>query len=112
VGRLALLAVLVAMTANCVVGGFSVSVDQWRVGSADVSGTITNNTSSGCTDPEVTLKFYDHNQARVQEWIFGAGDTAEGQTRKWRTHMFFITDEPVEPSVVSVTADATCADQR
>lgn len=102
---------LIAVLGAC--GGFGASVDSWSVGSAEVSGALTNDTGSGCTDTEVTVKFLDHNSAVVTDWSFGAGEVAAGQTKTWTTHMFDIVhpDRPVPASVTSASASAECADQ-
>jgi hypothetical protein len=93
-------------------GDFAVTVDNtWAVGSADVTGTITNG-GPGCTDPEITLHLRDHNGAIVREFTFGAGELAADQHKKWSTHMIsFLSDAPVESNVTTIDADATCADK-
>jgi len=105
------LASLLLVAVAC--GGFDVSITHWATGSADVSGSITNSTGSGCTDREVTLKFEDHNGAVVTDWTFGAGELAAGQTKTWTTHMFDLLhpDLVLPSSVTSVSASAECADQ-
>ena len=104
---------LFLVAALCACGDFQVSVDRWAAGSAEVSGTITNSSDSGCTDPEITLKFEDHNGAVVTDWTFGAGELAAGQTKTWTTHMFDLLhpDLVLPSSVTSVSASAECADQ-
>ena len=99
--------------ANCPSGQFCVTVTHWQSGSADVSGTIINATGSGCSDPEITLHLSDHNNAKVRDFTFGAGDLANDATRNWTTHMvgLLYVDLPAEPNVTQITADAVCADQ-
>jgi hypothetical protein len=94
-------------------GSLSASVATWHVGSADVAGTISNTTTQGCTDPEITLTLRDHNAAIVRTFTFGAGELAAGAHRTWTTHMvgLFYTDAPAEPSVTSMSADVHCADE-
>ena len=93
--------------------GFDVEVTKWSPGSSSVSGSIQNNGYMGCTDPEITLRFQDHNDAIVDTFTFGAGDLAAGSKRDWTTHMvgLLFVDSPVPSTATSVTADATCADQ-
>ena len=108
-----ILAVGVVVTLVIQHSGFDVKVTKWSPGSSSVSGSIQNNTGTGCTDPEITLHFRDHNDAIVQEFSFGAGDLPAGSLRNWTTHLvgLLFTDSPVPSTATSVTADATCADK-
>lgn len=104
--------ILIAIVAF-VSGEFQVQVTKWSPGSADVSGSIENRTSSGCTDPEVTLHLRDHNDAIVQEFTFGTGELARGEKRSWTTHMVGLlsSEMPAPSNATSITADAACADK-
>jgi hypothetical protein len=104
--------VLIAIASNCG-AGFTVTVDPtWTSGSADVSGTIVNGSKAACSDPEITLHLRDHNGAIVRDFTFGAGELAQGQTRKWSTHMVWaLFDAPVESNVTAIDADAECVDK-
>lgn len=109
------LIVAVAVVVTLVIrnGGFDVKVTNWSPGSSSVSGSIENKTATGCTDPEITLHFRDHNDAVVQVFSFGAGDLAAGSKRDWTTHLvgLLMVDSPVPSTATSVKADATCADK-
>ena len=103
---------VLAIASNCG-AGFTVTVDPtWTSGSADVSGTIVNGSRAACSDPEITLHLRDHNGAKVRDFTFGAGELAQGQTRKWSTHMVWaLFDAPVESNVTAIDADAECVDK-
>ena len=98
---------------GCPGGSFCVQVTNWSVGSADVTGMIINATDAGCSHPDVTLHLWDHNNAKVRDFQFGAGDLANRTKRSWNTHMvgFLYIDEPVESNVTRISADVTCSDQ-
>lgn len=84
----------------------------WSVGNADVSGTVTNATGNGCTDPELTLHLLDHNGAEARSFTFGLGEPPNKSQRTWHTHMvgLFGVAEPVEPSVTHVMDEVLCMD--